>query len=140
MVAGAEATFQLIGFVALLMGAPLLFVGLRRYTYSGEVIVEDGQVTVHSGPFGLWQTQTFPCAQLEDVTVTALGYTGNSRNYVFLLKTAAPSGADAPPTGREAAVVGEVVADERAFVELETGFGGTRLLEWLHGEPLPRIC
>ena len=44
------------------------------------------------------------------------------------------------PLGREAAVIGEAVADERGFVEMETAFGGTRLVEWLYGEQLPRIC
>ena len=44
------------------------------------------------------------------------------------------------PLGREAAIIGEAVADERGFVEMETAFGGTRLVEWLYGEQLPRIC
>jgi hydrogenase expression/formation protein HypE len=42
--------------------------------------------------------------------------------------------------GAEAAEVGEVVADDRALVEMETAFGGTRLVDWLYGEQLPRIC
>lgn len=44
------------------------------------------------------------------------------------------------PLGREAAVIGEVVADPQHFVEMETQFGGRRLLDWLSGEQLPRIC
>ncbi len=46
----------------------------------------------------------------------------------------------AHPLGREAAIIGEVVADDHAFVELETSFGGRRLVDWLSGEQLPRIC
>lgn len=46
----------------------------------------------------------------------------------------------AHPLGREAAIIGEVVADAHAFVELETAFGGRRLVDWLSGEQLPRIC
>jgi len=44
------------------------------------------------------------------------------------------------PLGREAAIVGEVVADPHQFVRMETLFGGERVVDWLTGEPLPRIC
>ena len=46
----------------------------------------------------------------------------------------------AHPLGREAALIGEVVADAHSFVEMETTFGGRRLVDWLSGEQLPRIC
>jgi hydrogenase expression/formation protein HypE len=32
------------------------------------------------------------------------------------------------------------VADPHYFVEMETVFGGRRLVDWLSGEQLPRIC
>jgi len=46
----------------------------------------------------------------------------------------------ADPLGKDAAVIGTVVADPHAFVQIETSFGGTRILDWLVGEALPRIC
>ena len=46
----------------------------------------------------------------------------------------------AHPLGREAAEIGTVVADEHNVVELETVFGGSRVVDWLSGEQLPRIC
>ncbi|WP_114648948.1 hydrogenase expression/formation protein HypE [Pseudothauera hydrothermalis] len=46
----------------------------------------------------------------------------------------------AHPLGRAAARIGEVTADPQHFVQLRTTFGGQRLLDWLSGEPLPRIC
>jgi len=46
----------------------------------------------------------------------------------------------AHPLGRDAALVGEVVADEHRFVQMETAFGGRRIVDWLTGEQLPRIC
>ncbi len=46
----------------------------------------------------------------------------------------------AHPQGRDAAIVGEVVADANHFVQMETGFGGRRMVDWLAGEQLPRIC
>lgn len=46
----------------------------------------------------------------------------------------------AHPLGRHAAVIGEVLDDPDRFVQMQTGFGGTRLVDWLAGEQLPRIC
>ncbi|MCP4042058.1 MAG: hydrogenase expression/formation protein HypE [Gammaproteobacteria bacterium] len=46
----------------------------------------------------------------------------------------------AHPLGRQAAIIGEVVEDRHGFVQMETGFGGSRIVDWLAGEQLPRIC
>lgn len=46
----------------------------------------------------------------------------------------------AHPLGREAAHIGSVHADPHHFVQMETGFGGKRIVDWLTGEQLPRIC
>jgi len=42
--------------------------------------------------------------------------------------------------GREAAVVGQVIEDSRCFVQMRTRFGGRRMIDWLSGDALPRIC
>ena len=42
--------------------------------------------------------------------------------------------------GRDAAIIGHVRADENRFVTMETGFGGNRIVDWIAGEQLPRIC
>ena len=44
------------------------------------------------------------------------------------------------PLGRDAAIVGEVIEDPHHFVQMETAFGGRRVVDWLTGEQLPRIC
>jgi hydrogenase expression/formation protein HypE len=44
------------------------------------------------------------------------------------------------PLGGEAAIIGEVIADDRRFVQMITAFGGGRIVDWLSGEQLPRIC
>lgn len=44
------------------------------------------------------------------------------------------------PLGAQAAIIGEVVSDSHCFVQVETSFGGRRLVDWLTGEQLPRIC
>ena len=46
----------------------------------------------------------------------------------------------AHPLGAEAAIIGSVHADPHHFVQMETGFGGKRIVDWLTGEQLPRIC
>ncbi len=64
-----------------------------------------------------------------------------------LVAAVAPAHADAAlaalrahPLGREAARIGEVVDDPHRFVQVRTRFGGQRLVDWLSGDPLPRIC
>lgn len=42
--------------------------------------------------------------------------------------------------GRDAADIGEAVADDHHFVQMATSFGGGRIVDWLSGEQLPRIC
>lgn len=46
----------------------------------------------------------------------------------------------AHPLGAEAAAIGEVIEDPRCFVRMTTRFGGGRMVDWLAGESLPRIC
>ena len=46
----------------------------------------------------------------------------------------------AHPLGANAVRIGTVVADEHRFVQMQTRFGGKRIVDWLSGEPLPRIC
>lgn len=46
----------------------------------------------------------------------------------------------AHPLGTEAAIVGEVVAEHPGKVFLKSRIGGTRVVEMLSGEQLPRIC
>ncbi|HSH79983.1 MAG TPA: hydrogenase expression/formation protein HypE [Herpetosiphonaceae bacterium] len=64
-----------------------------------------------------------------------------------LLAIVAPEGAEAAlaamrahPLGRESAIIGEVRAEPVAMVFLRTDIGGTRVLDMLVGDPLPRIC
>jgi hydrogenase expression/formation protein HypE len=44
------------------------------------------------------------------------------------------------PFGRDAALIGEVIVDDQHFVQMTTSFGGGRIVDWLAGEQLPRIC
>jgi hydrogenase expression/formation protein HypE len=46
----------------------------------------------------------------------------------------------ATPYGKDAAVIGEVVAEHAGKVYMETRIGGERIVDMLAGEQLPRIC
>lgn len=64
-----------------------------------------------------------------------------------LIAICAPEDADtllaamrAHPLGANAAIIGTVHEDDHHFVQMETAFGGRRVVDWLTGEQLPRIC
>ena len=64
-----------------------------------------------------------------------------------LVAVVAPEAADeglsrlqAHELGAEAAIVGEIRAEPEGLVLLDTAFGGTRIVDMLVGDPLPRIC
>ena len=42
--------------------------------------------------------------------------------------------------GAEAAIIGEIRAEPEGLVLLDTAFGGSRIVDMLVGDPLPRIC
>jgi hydrogenase expression/formation protein HypE len=44
------------------------------------------------------------------------------------------------PFGGEACIIGEVKPEPQGIVAMVTGFGGTRIVDMLAGEQLPRIC
>jgi hydrogenase expression/formation protein HypE len=46
----------------------------------------------------------------------------------------------AHPLGAEAALIGEVRAEPEGFLLLDTALGGSRIVDMLVGDPLPRIC
>jgi hydrogenase expression/formation protein HypE len=64
-----------------------------------------------------------------------------------LLAVVAPEAADAAlevlrgvEGGEEASIIGEVREEPARMVLMYTGFGGTRMIDMLVGDPLPRIC
>ena len=46
----------------------------------------------------------------------------------------------AHPLGAQASVIGHVTDQQPGIVQLRTAFGGTRIVDLLVGDPLPRIC
>jgi len=46
----------------------------------------------------------------------------------------------AHPLGKAATCIGYVTEDSNRFVQMNTSVGGQRVVDWLSGEPMPRIC
>jgi hydrogenase expression/formation protein HypE len=42
--------------------------------------------------------------------------------------------------GGQAEIIGEVQEEPQGLVLMRTAFGGTRIVDMLIGDPLPRIC
>lgn len=71
----------------------------------------------------------------------------NIANEGKLVAVVAPPAADAllavmrrHALGRDAAIIGYAFEDPDCLVEMTTRFGGVRIVDWLSGEQLPRIC
>ncbi len=71
-------------------------------------------------------------------------YVANEGKFIAVV---APESADAAlealravPGGEEAAVMGEIREEPTQMVLMYTQFGGTRMIDMLIGDPLPRIC
>ncbi len=71
-------------------------------------------------------------------------YVANEGKFVAVVPAqeaeAAVSALRAHPLGAEAAIVGEIIPEPHGIVALRTSFGGSRIVDMLVGDPLPRIC
>ncbi len=71
-------------------------------------------------------------------------YVANEGVFVAILPAASAEAALAElschPLGKDARIIGRVGADHPGFVVLRTALGGTRVVDMLPGDQLPRIC
>jgi len=95
----------------------------------------------------LWE-DNLPVREVVDGACEILGidplYVANEGK---LLAVVAPEVADAAleslrntEGGEEAQIIGEISEEPARMVIMHTGFGGTRMIDMLVGDPLPRIC
>jgi len=97
------------------------------------VVLEDGALPVPG-----------PVASVCDLLGLDVMYVANEGVLVAFVAAEAAETALAAlrshPLGAQAAIVGEVVAEHPGMVVLRTGLGGTRIVDMLPGDQLPRIC
>ncbi|HQR50295.1 MAG TPA: hydrogenase expression/formation protein HypE [Methylophilaceae bacterium] len=106
------------------------------------------EITRQSGVGMLLQESAIPVAPVVAAASEFLGldplYLANEGKLVAIC---APADAgrlleimQSHPLGGSAAIIGEVTQDPHGFVQMTTRLGGRRIVDWLTGEPLPRIC
>jgi hydrogenase expression/formation protein HypE len=110
-------------------------------TVLNEIVRDSGHGVV------LWEERL----PIQDVVHGACEILGIDPLYVAnegkLLAVVAPDTADVAlealrevEGGEEAQIIGEVREEPAGMVLMHTGFGGTRMIDMLVGDPLPRIC
>lgn len=132
---------------AMLAAAPT---GLRvlRDPTRGGLATTLNEVARQSGVGMVLREAAIPVKQQVDAACELLGldplYVANEGK---LIAVVSPDAADAVlaamrahPLGIDAARIGDVTADPHHFVQMITRFGGRRVVDWLSGEQLPRIC
>lgn len=132
---------------AMLHAAPGAVRVLRDPTRGG-VATTLNEISRQSGVGMLLQEAAIPIHPQVDAACELLGldplYIANEGK---LIAVCAPEAADtvlsamrAHPLGQHASRIGEVTIDPYHFVQMSTRFGGRRVVDWLSGEQLPRIC
>jgi hydrogenase expression/formation protein HypE len=132
---------------ALLAAAPGAVRVLRDPTRGGLATTLN-EVARQSGVGMLLDEASIPVKPEVDAACELLGldplYVANEGK---LIAVVAPEAADAAlaalrahPLGAGAARIGEVTDDPHGFVQMTTRLGGRRVVDWLSGEQLPRIC
>jgi hydrogenase expression/formation protein HypE len=133
---------------AMLAAAPEGAVHVLRDPTRGGLATTLNEIAQQSGVGVALQEAAIPVAPQVDAACELLGldplYVANEGKLVAFV---APEAAGAVlaamrahPLGSEAACIGEAVDDAHRFVRMATRFGGERLVDWLSGEQLPRIC
>ena len=135
--------------VAALLGAvPEGAVRTLRDPTRGGLATTLNEIARQSGVGLLLREADIPVLPQVEAACELLGldvlYIANEGKLVAIV---APEHADAAlaalqahPLGRHAASIGTVTDDAHQFVQMRTRFGGRRVVDWLSGEPLPRIC
>jgi hydrogenase expression/formation protein HypE len=134
--------------VADLMAAAPGAVRVLRDPTRGGLATSLNEIARQSGVGMRLQEAAIPVKTQADAACELLGldplYVANEGKLVAIV---APEAAEtalaalrAHPLGADAARIGEVTTDPHHFVQMETRFGGRRVVDWLSGEQLPRIC
>lgn len=142
---------SLNGLVAAMLAAPAAepnFIHTLRDPTRGGVATTLNEIAKHAAVGMVIDERTIPVRESVQGACEVLGldplYVANEGK---LLALVAPATADAVlaamqshPHGRDAVIIGEVVEAHPGMVLMKTEIGGTRVLDVMFGEQLPRIC
>ncbi|WP_300340823.1 hydrogenase expression/formation protein HypE [Accumulibacter sp.] len=140
-------TAALHGMIAAMRASGAAIRALRDPTRGG-VATTLNEIARQSGVGMMLQESALP---VQPEVAAACEFLGLDPLYVAnegkLLAIVAAADADAllaamraHPLGQRAALIGSVHADPHHFVQMTTALGGRRIVDWLAGEQLPRIC
>jgi hydrogenase expression/formation protein HypE len=123
-------------------------IGVLRDPTRGGLATTLNEIANQSGVGMMLQERAIPVAASVLAACELLGldplYVANEGKLVAIVAPeAAPAvlaAMRAHPLGAEAAEIGVVTQDPNHFVQMTTSFGGRRVVDWLSGEQLPRIC
>jgi hydrogenase expression/formation protein HypE len=146
IVSDSAALHRLVA--ALLAAVPEGAVHVLRDPTRGGLATTLNEIARQSGVGMTLQEAAIPVLPQVEGACELLGldplYVANEGKLVAIV---APEAAEAVlaamrahPLGRAAARIGEVTDDPHRFVQMATRFGGRRMVDWLSGEQLPRIC
>jgi hydrogenase expression/formation protein HypE len=133
---------------ALLAAVPGDAVHVLRDPTRGGLATTLNEIAKQSGVGMMLQESAIPILPQVDAACEMLGldpmYIANEGKLVAIVDPAYAGGVlaamRAHPLGRHAALVGTVTSDSHRFVQMASRVGGHRIVDWLSGEPLPRIC
>ena len=142
-------TAALHGLVADLLAAlPAGSVHVLRDPTRGGLATTLNEITRQSGVGMLLDENSIPVMPQVEAACELLGldplYIANEGKMVVICAPEAEESAlaclRAHPLGLAACRIGIVTVDEHHFVQMQTRMGGRRVVDWLSGEQLPRIC
>lgn len=144
----ASDTAALHTLVAAMLDAAPGGVRVLRDPTRGGLATTLNEIARQSGVGMLLDEAAIPVLPQVDAACELLGldplYVANEGK---LVAVCAPEAAEAVlvamrahPRGAAAVRIGSVTEDPHHFVQMATSFGGRRVVDWLSGEQLPRIC
>jgi hydrogenase expression/formation protein HypE len=133
---------------ALLQALPAGSVHVLRDPTRGGLATTLNEITRQSGVGMLLDEASIPVLPQVQAACELLGldplYIANEGKMIVVcapeVASAALTTLRAHPLGANACQVGTVTQDPHHFVQMQTRLGGRRVVDWLSGEQLPRIC
>jgi hydrogenase expression/formation protein HypE len=132
----------------MLAAAPVNAIHVLRDPTRGGLATTLNEIARQSNVGMMLKESTIPILPQVDAACELLGldplYVANEGKLVCIVTQAAAEAVlaamQAHPLGRAAACIGVVTEDAHRFVQMDTSVGGRRVVDWMSGEPLPRIC